>query len=674
MEASVGRLARLLLALLAALAVASPASAKVLRVEIERRVPILGGRAFAERGSYELLEGRVHFGFDPSSAANARVSDIGLAPRDEDGLVHAWTELVVLQPIDPAKRRGTALVEVVNRGRRLALGGLNRAGLDFTRPAVLDPERPEDFGDGLLMEQGLTIIWIGWQADAPDFPGAMRLRVPVARNPDGSPVRGLARSDWVVDQPTQRLELAALGHRPHRAAEPGATENVLTVRTAREGERQAVPRSGWRFSEDKTAIIADEGFAPGRIYELVYVAHDPPLVGLGFAAFRDIVVYAQHDPVSPFPVARGVAIGSSQSGRFLRHFLHEGFNRDESGRQAYRGAIIQIGGAGRGGFNHRFSHPGRVGNPFANFFYPGDDYPFASRAARDLVGDGQSGIFDRAIATQTLPKLFQINTGYEYWGRVASLIQMTPDGSRDLAPLDDERLYHLASAPHYPMPFPPAPENEVAPNVYRGSSLDTTSIQRALLLQMLRWVEEGTAPPPSRVPRIDAATLVQPSEVRLPISFPKRPRSPHKAYRQDFGPGFERGVVAYQPPRRGPAYAVRVPQVDALGNEQSGIRSLALRVPIGSYLPWALRTGAPFAADEMTGYLGTFVPLAASAGERGPGDARPSLAELYPDRAAYQARVAAELDAMIDVGWVLARDRDRERSAAIRRWDWIAGR
>jgi hypothetical protein len=663
-----------MVAVLAALAVAGPASAKVLRVEIERRVPIVEGEPFGERGSYELLEGRIYFGFDPASDANARVSDIGLAPRGDDGLVHAWSELVVLQPVDAERRSGTALVEVVNRGRRLALGGLNRAVLDFTRPTAFDPARRESFGDGLLMEQGLTLIWIGWQADAPDFPGAMRLRVPVARNADGSPVRGLARSDWVVDAPTGRLELAALGHRPHLAAEPNAEENVLTERTEREGERRKVARSRWRFSSDRTAILADDGFTPGRIYELVYVAHDPPLVGLGFAAFRDIIAYAQHEPGSPFPVSRGIAIGSSQSGRFLRHFLYEGFNRDESGRQAYHGVIIHIGGAGRGGFNHRFSHPGRVGNPFANFFYPGDDYPFASRAASDLVGDGSRGIFDRPIATQTLPKLFQINTGYEYWGRVASLIQMTPDGSRDLEPLDSERLYHLASAPHYPMPFPPAAENEVAPDVYRGSALDTTSIHRALLLHMLRWVEQGTAPPPSQVPRIALGTLVRPEDVRYPIGSLQPPRSPHKAYRQDFGAGFDRGIVGLQPPRRGPAYAVRVPQVDGLGSEQSGIRALALRAPIGSYLPWALRTGAPFAADEMTGYLGSFVPLAAGPIERSPGDARPSLSELYPDPAAYVGRVERELDALIDEGWVLPRDRGRERSAAVARWDWIGSR
>jgi hypothetical protein len=656
---------------------ADPASARVLRVELERRVPLLDGKPFGERGGYELLEGRVYFGFDPNSDANARVSDIELAPRGDDGLVHAASELVVLQPIDPAKRSGTALVEAVNRGRRLALSGVNRAALDFMRSAAIDPTRAEDFGDGLLMERGLTVVWIGWQADAPDVPGSMRLRVPVARNADGSPVRGLARSDWVVDAPTERLALAALGHAPHVAAEPGAPENVLTTRSAREGEREIVPRDRWRFSEGGTAIVADGGFAAGKIYELVYVAHDPPLVGLGFAAFRDIAVYALRDAACPFPVARAVATGSSQSGRFLRHFLHEGFNRGEDGERVYAGAMIHIAGAGRGGFNHRFSHPGRVGNPFENFFYPGDDYPFASRAAKHIGAEPDEageGIFDRAIASGTLPKLFQVNTGYEYWGRAASLIQMTPDGSRDLEPQPSERLFHLASAPHFPMPFPPAPESEVAPDLFRGNSLDTSSIQRALLLQLLRWVEDDTAPPASRVPRIDAGTLLPAPAVTRPIAFLQSPRSPHVAYRQDFGPAFDRGILAHQPPRRGPAYAVRVPQVDQLGNEQSGIRALALRAPIGSYAPWALRIGAPFAADEMTGYVGSFVPLALTPQTRREGDTRPSLAELYPDRAAYEARVAAELDAMIAEGWLLARDRDREREAAMQRWNWITTR
>jgi hypothetical protein len=215
--ASAGIVTRFLLVALALFA-ASMAHSKVLRVEISRRVPILEGRGFGERGAYELIEGRVHFGFDPASDANARVTDLALAPVDAEGLVEASADFAVLQAIDPKRRSGTALVDVANRGRRLALNSLNRVALDFRKPRAFDPDSPADWGDGFLMERGLTIIWVGWQADAPDFPGSMNIDVPVARAKDGSPIQGLARSDWVVDEASTSLGLAALGHLPHGAS------------------------------------------------------------------------------------------------------------------------------------------------------------------------------------------------------------------------------------------------------------------------------------------------------------------------------------------------------------------------------------------------------------------------------------------------------------------------
>jgi hypothetical protein len=659
---------------LACCALAASSQARVLRVEIERRVPIIDGQPFGEAGAYELIEGRVHFGFDPENAANARVSDIGLAPRGEDGLVHAWSELVVLQAVDPKKRSGTALVEVPNRGMRLALASFNRSELTFGTQPVLDPGKRDDWGDGFLMEQGLTVIWAGWQVDAPEMPGGMRLRVPVAVNSDGSAVRGLARSDWVVEQPTSELALATRGHRAHTAADPASKDDVLTRRFTREGKREVVPRSQWRFSDDRTHVLTNEPLAPA-VYELVYAAKGPPLVGLGLAAFRDIAAYAERGAGAAFPVTRSVAIGSSQSGRFLRHFLCEGFNRDESGQPVYEGAIINIAGGGRGGFNHRFSHPGRAGNPFQNFFYPGDDFPFTSRPVKGRGAESETGLFDRAVKSKSLPKIFQMNTGYEYWGRVASLIQMTPDGSEDVEPLDNERLYHVASAPHLSMPFPPAPETEVEPGVYRGSAIDTSYLARSLLLHMLRWVEDGREPPASSVPRIDAGSLVPPDSLDYPILSLKRSTTPHVAYRQDFGPRFSEGIVEYQPPRRGEPFAVRVPALDALGSEASGIRLLELTVPIGTYTPWATRSGHAFAPDEMAGYVGSFIPLLENEEQQIlRGDERPTLSELYPSKAAYTKRLDEEIQKLVAAGWLLERDRSLAREAAMQRWEWIDSR
>lgn len=658
-----------------ALFLASEAAARVLSIEIERREPLLDGQPFGDRGPYELVEGSVRFGFEAANEANARVTDIGLAPRGKSGLVEASGDFLVLQPIDRKERSGTALVCVPNRGRRLELMGLNRAAYRFGEPVPLDPRSEADLGDGFLMELGLTVIWVGWQADVPETPGLMGLRVPRARQADGSPVRGLARSDWVVDRASERLELAARGHEPQLLADPESAENVLTRRRGRETQREVLPRSLWSFSEDRRAIVpagppgAGSRFEPGWIYELVYVAEGPPLVGLGFAAFRDFISFARHDPRTPFPIERAIADGSSQSGRFLRHLLYDGFLRDEEGRSVFDGMIIRIAGSGRGGFNHRFSHPGRVGNPYENFFYPGDLFPFASRPTRD--GERREGLLDRARSTEQPPRLFQVNTGYEYWGRVASLVHTTPEAEADVAPLANERLYHIASAPHASVPFPPAPKNEVDPGLFRGSSVDTTGIGRALLRHMQRWVEEDTPPPSSRIPTLASGQLVEPGALAYPIASLATPRSPHVAYRVDYGPRWPQGIIDLQPPRRGSAFAVRVPAVDGLGNERGGIRPLEVRVPIGTYTPWALRTGFATSSDEMVGYLGSFLPLARTDADRREGDRRPSFGSLYPRREVYEEQVTREIDAMVEAGWLLPRDRVHAFRGAMRRWAWL---
>jgi len=665
------------IAIAVGLSVAGEARAVVLGIEIERRVPVLGGRPFGEAGAYEMIEGRVRFGFDPQSEANARVTDIRLAPKNDEGLVEASANFVVLQAVDPGKRRGIGLFDVPNRGRRLGLAMMNRSAMDLLSGTTLDPAKPGDFGDGFLMREGLTVLWVGWQSDAPDFPGSMRLEVPVARQPDGSAIRGLTRSDWVVDAPAASLALAVDGHAPIPAVDPGSGQNVLTRRRTREGEREVVPRKQWQFDRSRTAIVAKAGrfrktdFEAGWIYELVYVAEDPPLVGLGFPAFRDFASYALHDRDCPFAVKKSVADGSSQSGRFLRHLLYEGFHVDEAGRSVFDGVVIRIGGAGRGGFNHRFAQPGRVGNPFANFFYPGDELPFTSRAIE--YAGARGGLLDRARATGALPRIFQINGGYEYWGRAAALIHMTPDGVADVEPLENERLYHVASAPHYSGAANPSPSSAVAPGLYRGSAVDTSGIHRALLVHMLEWIERDDPPPPSNVPTIAAGTLVEPARLAYPLTELVRPRSPHVAYPLDFGPNWKSGIIDFEPPKAVAPFAIRVPGTDRFGNEATGIRPLEVRVPIGTYAPFALRTGAPFATDEMVGYIGSFAPFARRDEDRRQGDRRPSVASLYPTLEAYQAQVATALDDLVAEGFLLPGDRELALAAALDRYRWIQG-
>ena len=415
--------------LLIGLSLSSYLFAGVTRVEIEQRIDILEGKAWADSGAYERISGKVFFEFDPNNPANSAITDLELAPRNEQGLVEASADLMVFQPKDPAKRRNVAWVEVSNRGGKASFSYFNRG-----RSGVLDPVEAEHFGDGLLFDEGLTLIWVGWQWDVPEEPvERLNLWVPHAENADGTPVTGLVRAEWPVDEHTELLGLSDRGHQPYPPANIKAPENVLTVRDSREGERRTLPRNTWQFEFETEAtreetikgINLEGGFKPGNIYELVYLGEHPPVVGLGLAAVRDIASYAKHNPESEFPVTKAVAFGVSQTGRFLRHFLYQGFNADEENRITFDGMLIHTAGAGRGSFNHRFGQPSRDAHPYLNFFFPTDLYPFTSSAQLDSLNERDEGLVEH-IPEQFRPKTFFTNSGYEYWGRAASLIHQHP--------------------------------------------------------------------------------------------------------------------------------------------------------------------------------------------------------------------------------------------------------
>ncbi|MDQ7054361.1 MAG: alpha/beta hydrolase domain-containing protein [candidate division KSB1 bacterium] len=651
------------------------AQAGVKRIEITSRTPVLDGRSFGEAGAYELLEGRAYFAFDPANPMNRRIVDLQRAPRNAEGQVEAWANLVVLKPVHQQKDAGVALVEVSNRGGKFSLRYFNRA----TR-RQLDPASPEAFGNGLLMRRGVTVIWVGWQFDVPRRDAALRLHVPRARYPDGRPIYGLVRSDWTLDQPQRSLLISHRNHIPYPVADPDDPVNVLTVRDGRDAPRRVIPRHRWRFAReengrlvpDSTHITLAGGFEAGKIYELVYRTKDPAVVGLGLAAIRDIIAYAKYDSTCPFPVRYGIAAGVSQTGRFLRHFLYQGFNTDEAGRQAYDGLMIITAGAGRGSFNHRFAQPSRDAHRYSAFFYPTDIFPFTSRTQFDSLQWRSDGLLAHMHNDRHRPKTFYINTGYEYWGRAASLIHTTVDGRADVEPLPNERIYHLASGQHFVGRFPPRAKIS-GPNVYRGNPLDFSVNYRALLIRLLEWVKDRKAPPDSRYPRIDRRTLVPIDRVQFPripkVAFPT---VVHVAYRADYGSRWLEGIIDRQPPRLGRPFPSRVSQVDSLGNEIAGVRNVELRVPVATYTPWNLRIGFPAATHELTDFLGTFIPQPRTEAEKHRWrDPRPSLEALYASKQEYLQKVRQATLALVEEGFLLAEDVDYvvQRSSLV--WDWI---
>jgi hypothetical protein len=670
---------RVAIALAACLVLVQPVvtGAEVLRLEVEARADVLHGEPFGPAGPYEKLTGRVYFAFDPGSPLNARIVDLDKTPRSAEGKVEAWANFMALRPKQQGKGRRVALLEVSNRGSKASLAYFNGARYG------LDPSVAEHFGDGLLMRQGLTIIWVGWQVDVPPQSGLLRLQAPAATD-DGRPIQGLVRSDWTVDDTTTTLPLSHRGHLAYPVVDPAHPDNVLTERDGRLSPRRVVRRERWQFARevagqvipDRTHIRLAGGFQAGKIYELVYRAEHPAVVGLGLAAIRDLMSYAKYDDRSPFVVDHGIAVGVSQTGRFLRHFLYQGFNTDERGRQVFDGMLIHSAGAGRGSFNHRFAQPSRDAHRYAAFFYPTDLFPFTSRIQLDPETGTSDGLLAHQHDPHHLPKVFYTNTGYEYWGRAASLIHTTVDGRTDVEPLSNERVYHLASGQHFVGRFPPPPGARFeAAEAYRGNPLDFLVNLRALLVRLVDWVTAGREPPSSAYPRIDAETLVPIEQVRFPkIPGVTLPQVIHEAYRVDYGPGWREGIIAYEPPKLGRAFPALVAQVDAHGNEVGGVRNVELLVPLATYAPWNLRTGYAGGANELTDFFGTYIPLPRTEAERAQrGDPRPSITGLYVTKADYLRRAHAAAIGLVDQGYLLQEDVARVLTRAEEYWGWIMG-
>lgn len=623
----------ILLALAACALPLSPALARVAGLVIETRTPL---PETPGAPAYERIAGVVRFETDPADASNRAIADISQAPRNPRGLVESAARFVIVQPTDMGARSGVAFLEVPNRGGSGALRLIGAPAGDGSAPA-----------EGLALRAGHTLAWVGWQWDVDKADGAMWFDAPVAKGVRDAAIAGKARADWVVRAATATLPLGHMG-RPgaYPAAAPAADDQFLTRRTGRYGRREVVPRADWSFTEDGRAIRARETFAPGYIYELVYRVADPRVAGLGLAAVRDFAAHLKA-PEAPGPVRQVVGYGVSQSGRFLRHFLYQGFNRTEDDTRALDGAMIIAAGAGRGSFNHRFAEASRDAHAFSSFLYPTDLFPFASSPQPDPFDASQRrGLLD-ATPRALRPKIMQINTGYEYWQRAGALIHTDWRTGADAGPPPDERLYHLASAPHQiGRPFP---ETGPGPGV---NPIDHRPTLRALAMAMGRWVAGDALPPPSRIPLKADGTLLP--AVALTYPDGAAPPLPHGADVIDYGPGWRQGRIDVEPGSVRATLTPDVPAIDASGNERGGVRPVELETPLMTYRPWSRFGTGPF-ADELALFVGDAVPLAAR-----------------PDRETYLAAVATAADRLARQGFLLEEDKPGVLERQGRLWDWVA--
>lgn len=641
--------------------------ARITRIVIDHKEsPAYEGQSFGEAGRYERLTGHAYGELDPKDPLNAIITDLQLAPRNARGMVEYSATFLLAKPLDMAHASGVLLYEVPNRG--------NSALVRLTT----DPGAIADY-----FRRGHVVLTSGWQGDIPPRDGVETIAVPIAKNPDGSSITGpvLARfSDMPAN--TTTLPLAAGGVSRPLPASLDTSKAILTRRVSEGNEIIPIKSADWAFADctkapfpgtaDPGKVCLKGGFNPAFLYELTYAAKDPLVLGIGYAATRDLNAYFKSGDSEALghKISFAIAWGNSQSGNFLRSMVHLGFNQDESGRIVWDGINSNIA-ARQLAMNYRFASPGGA----AGLYEPGSDgvvwwSDYTDEARHRHTG----GLLDRCRATDTCPKVFETFGSSEFWNLRGSPDLVGTRADRDIPLPPNVRRYYFPGVTHgggaggfsTSAPKPPGRcELPANPN----PSSDT---MRALMVALVDWVVKGTPPPPSQYPRLDQKQFTLPAQAAM--EFPVIPGQPlpdgilNPLYDYDFGTGFNyndlTGVITTQPPVIKQVLVSLVPTVDADGNETVGVASVLHQAPLGTYLGWNV-TAEGFLKGKGCGNQGGYIPFAKTKAERlAAGDPRPSIEERYGTHEAYVAQVRVAAARLVRDRYLLQGDADRLIAAA----------
>ncbi len=623
------------------------AEAEVIRFEVQESAPAFEGRSFGSVGPYVRITGRATIAVDPADPRNAVIADIDKAPRDERGFVEATADVVLLRPADPLRANGTLLVDVPNRGTKLAPQLFD----DSVKPGANNADKAGDAGIGFLHGQGYTMAWIGWQADIPSKPGQIALAAPVLRG-----VTGPARDEILFDH----MRSPATANVSWPIGDPSSL--AVTVRTKWDAPREKPAGLAIKATGDQAIEITRPatGFDAGALYEVTYTARDPAVLGLGFAATRDVVSYLRRSSDAANPLAAGggfarraIGFGVSQSGRFLRDFLYLGFNEDLSGGIVFDGLMPHVAGGRRMATNARFGLPGRNPRHPQDPAWQADTFPFTYQTLVDPLSGRRDGLMQRCRLNATCPRIIQTDSEHEWWASRASLLVTDLQGNHLDLP-SDVRAYMIAGTPHFSeagerMRNAPTMALPVNP-MHAGPPM------RALVTAMQAWITTGVEPPASRVPMRAHGTLVEASNA-VPRGIPGLPYT-----------AIHTGA-AFTDPTQLPAkilgtYPVFVPRADSDGMAIAGIRMLPLAVPRASYTGWNPRAEG-FGAGTLFPLQGAVAPFALTrAAREATGDTRLSVAERYADDAAYVAAVRSSAARMVAERLLLPQDAERAIEAA----------
>ncbi|HUO12889.1 MAG TPA: alpha/beta hydrolase domain-containing protein, partial [Caulobacteraceae bacterium] len=605
---------------------------------------------------YEILHGYFHGSLDPGDPANAVITDLELAPRNGDGRVEYRATFALAKPVDMRHASGVLIYDVPNRG-------VWQVGAD---------------------RHGHVRVISGWQGDIPASEGLQTIEAPVIEGLTGPALLRL------VNMPPGKhcLPLRIEHYFPYPAPTPASLDTrqaTLAWRDADDKPPNAVDPDDWAFSDcrsqpfpgtpDPGRVSLRAGFDPARAYELSYIAKDPKVLGVGFAATRDLIAFLRHGPDASNPVGGHirwvVGFGVSQAGNFLRTFVHLGFNADTAGRPVFDGINPQIA-ARHVPLNVRFGAPGGA----AGLHELGSEgVLWWSRYDDQARGRPPASLLDRANAAGVCPKVIESFGSAEFWGLRMSPALVGAEASEDVPLPANVRRYYFPGVTHggalasgfdyskTPDPGGPAALLPANPN----PCFETVRILQQALID---WVRTGKEPPPSCYPTLAAGDLVAVEATGWP-DIPDAPDPVGKLnafYDYDVGPSFRyadlSGVPEFLPPRIRRTLRSLVPRVDADGNETAGIASVQLLAPLGTYTGWNVQAQG-YGAGGPCGFFGGFIPFAESKAERlAAGDPRLSLEERYGDHGGFVAAVRAAVADRLAHGWLAEDDAARLISKA----------
>ena len=663
-----------------------PCEARVVRFVVEQKRVLADGMSFGSVGPYERLDGTAYFEVDPNDPLNAVIVNLDKAPRNARGMVEFSAPFFILKPQDMAKGNRKILYAINNRGGKQGLGYFNFAPAGS---GINNPLTTADVGDGFLMRLGYTVVDAGWQGDI--APGGNRLlpKFPVATQPDGSPIVASVRIEYsdrtIPAAGTFTLPLeGAAGFVAYPTSEMNTAHSKLTVRDEVSGDKTVIPSDKWAFGtctsgsaslvRNETNICLFDGFRANQLYELIYPAKNPIVMGLAYAVTRDIGSFLRYEtkddagnsnPLAGSAASVGIrrvySFGSSSTGMYQREYLYLGFNEDTSHRKVFDALWIHKPGTHRLFANVEFADPNTYSrqddrHDFLSTSYP----PFTFGVTTDRISKIRDGLAKRP---RTDPLIFQSDTENEFWQMRASLNIV--DGLGQAVPIPDNvRLYFLSSHQHGgnnpPTRFPGPSDNceNPANPIYHGPTL------RALLVALDDWADKGIKPPDSNYPTLRAGTLVPLSDAR--DAFPKIPGVTFPAVVNelellDFGPGFgsKGGRLGLLAPKLGQRYKIYVPKSNEDGLNVAGVRPMEIRVPVGTNTGWNLRD-KDFRGPNLCGLNGSFIPFTATRDQRvASGDSRMSLQERYGSHQGYVKAVAEQAKKLVGERFLLEEDATR---------------